>query len=150
MRRFPVLILIIVILITIILISNTYENGFVEENYLKPMDIEPQINIELSSDSEIYHSSEQMQLNATIESPTDLENLTVRVYGIKDNRGNFRINEERNVNVDAPGKTETFLFQMPSCYGCAGVSPGEYEIIFEAVHNGEIIDNFSKTVKLEK
>jgi hypothetical protein len=140
--------------------ENTQKTDFVEENYIKPLEIgipqktsereNPQLTLKLSSDREIYHSSEEMELRTNIETETKIENLTVKVYGIRDRRGNFRVSGERILNIEPPGTSETFEFRMPSCYGCAGVSPGDYEIIFEAIHNGEILGNFSKTVKLEK
>lgn len=110
----------------------------------------PELTLNLSSDREIYHSSEEMQLEATIKAETNAENLTVKVYGIKDSAGRFRVKGERVVNVDPPGTTETFVFRMPSCYGCAGVSPGDYDITFEVLKDGEMIGNFSKLVKLER
>jgi hypothetical protein len=127
------------------------ENGSSEENSLEPQAgaaAEPLLN--LSSDREVYHSSEEMSLNATIRTPAETENLTIRIYGVKDKGGNFRINEERSVSVEPPGANEVFSFRMPSCYGCAGVSPGEYEIMMEVLRNGTIIGNCSKTVRLEK
>ncbi len=148
----------LIIFLFICLIFLAYENqpktDFVEENYMKPMESEtpeiPQLNLNLSADKEIYHSSEEMELITEIETDTKIENLTIKVYGIKDRGGNYRVKGERIVDVEPPEMSETFEFRMPNCYGCAGVSSGEYEIIFEAVQNGEIIGNFSKTVKLEK
>lgn len=125
------------------------EREFIEEDYIKPIEA-PQLTLNLSSDKKVYHSSEEMELRTTIQTATKVENLTIRVYGIKDSRGNYRVNGEKVVNIDPPGTNETFAFRMPSCYGCAGVSPGEYGIIFEVLQGGEVIGNFSKTVKLEK
>jgi len=112
-----------------------------------PMDT---VTLNLSSDKNVYHSAEQMKLNAEIKTLGKLENVTVRVYGVRDRRGGYRVNEEKIINVDPPGIEETFEFRMPSCYGCAGVSPGDYEIVMEILKEGEVIGNFSKTIKLEK
>ncbi|MEE9323879.1 MAG: hypothetical protein V3U72_05040 [Candidatus Aenigmarchaeota archaeon] len=154
--------IILIIILAISLVFLAYENrpktDFVEEDYMKPMErpiggetSQPlQLTLNLSSDKEIYHSSEEMELTTAIEVSTKAENLTVKVYGIKDRSGNYRVKGEKVVDVDPPRGNETFAFQMPSCYGCAGVSPGEYEIIFEVLQNGEIIGNCSKIVKLEK
>ena len=149
---------ILIILLAISLVFLAYENqpktDFLGENYMKPMGFDiresPHLNLNLSADKEIYHSSDEMGLETSIETYTKLENITIKVYGIKDRRGNYRVSGERTVNINPPGTSETFAFRMPSCYGCAGVSPGDYDIILEVVQNGEVIGNFSKTVKLEK
>lgn len=104
--------------------------------------------ISISVDREVYHSSEEMKLNINVKLPAK-ENVTVRVRGIPDRSGSCRINEERNVSAGPEGTNEIFAFRLPSCYGCAGVSPGDYEIAVEIIRDGEIIGNCSKTVKLE-
>jgi len=142
----------IVVLLSVIYLANmSSERGFTEENYIRPISGEPSEPIlNLSSDKEVYHSSEKMELNATIETNTVMENVTVKVYGIKDRRGNYRINGEKEITVDPPRTSETFVFQMPSCYGCAGISPGEYEIMMEVLQEGQMIDNSSLRIELEK
>lgn len=151
MKQPNVLIVLIVAFLTILFIAKTQiENGLVEEKYMKPSESETsQLTLNLSSDKEVYHSSEELELKTTIETETGIENLTIKVYGIKDRRGNYRVNGERKVNIDPPGTSETFAFRMPSCYGCAGVSPGDYEIVFEVLQNEKVIGNFSKTIRLE-
>jgi hypothetical protein len=97
----------------------------------------------ITTDRGIYHSGEGMSLNVSVEGAT--ENLSVRVYGIRDGRGNYRINDEKTVTTN--GSVE-FLFSMPPCYGCAGVSPGNYTIICEILSNGTVVANSTKTVEL--
>ena len=153
MKWFKILTVLIVIVFVSLMFAAETQRGveFFEENYIKPMDIEtPELILNLSSDKEVYHSSEGMELKTTVETETRVENLTIRVYGVKDSSGNYRVSGEKVVTVNPPGTSETFDFRMPSCYGCAGVSPGDYEIMFEVVKDGEVIGNYSKTVKLEK
>lgn len=148
----------LIISLLVALIFLAYENqpktDFLEENYMKPMGSDipepPRLNLNLSADKEIYHSSEEMELETIIETSTKLENLTIKIYGIKDRGGNYRVSGEKIVNINPPGTNEIFEFNMPSCYGCAGVSTGDYEIKMEIIQNGEVIGNFSKKVKLEK
>lgn len=140
------------ILILIILIIFVLSIFAVETNRYVPSDENSVrlLKLNISNDKTVYHSSEEMQLTSTIETDIKIENLTIMVYGIKDSRGNYRVNEERTLNLDPPGKIETFTFRMPSCYGCAGISPGDYEIMMELLHNEELITNSSITVRLEK
>lgn len=151
MKWLNILVVLLVVVFVSLMFAAETQKERLDENYIKPMDIEtPELVLNLSSDKMVYRSSEEMELKTTIETGTRVENLTIRVYGIKDSRGNYRVNGERVVDIEPPGTSETFTFQMPSCYGCAGVSPGEYEIIFETVQNGEIIDSRSQNVRLEK
>lgn len=74
----------------------------------------------------------------------------MKIQGIRDSRGNFRVYQEKSINVKSPGSKFASEFQMPSCYGCAGVSPGEYEIALYLVSGNETLGNYTKTVNLEK
>ena len=147
MKWFVLSLAIIAVLLIVFLFSNASEKtaeGFIKRPHYA------ELNLNLSTDKKVYHSSEEMELTAVVETPGRLENVTIRVYGIKDRRGNFRIDAKREVNIEPPGTKETFVFRMPSCYGCAGVSPGKYEIFAEILKDGEIIGNLSKTITLEK
>jgi hypothetical protein len=152
MRELNILVVFLAVCLVLLFIENARpEKGFVEENYVIPLAGEvPKLTLNLSSDKTVYHSSEEMEIKTTIATNSKAENLTIKVYGIKDSRGNYRVNGEKTVGVDPPGTSETFVFQMPSCYGCAGVSSGDYEIVTEVIRNGEVLENSSKTVTLEK
>lgn len=141
----------VVFVIVFVITSVFFISGFrTEKNSMEPQTLtvaEPMLN--LSSDKDVYYSSEEMKLNASIKFEEEI-NVTLRLYGVPDSRGNYRISEERNISAGPERTDEAFLFLMPSCYGCAGVSPGDYEIVMELIRDGEIIGNCSKTVKLEK
>lgn len=107
------------------------------------------LELNFSADKNVYRSSEEMELKAVIETPIKLDNITVKVYGIRVS-GGYRVSDERLVHIDPPGRTETFIFRIPSCYGCAGVSPGEYPIKIEIEKNGTVISNSSTTISLQK
>ena len=147
MKWFVLSLAIIAVLLIVFLFSNANEKtaeGFIKRPHYA------ELNLNLSTDKKVYHSSEEMELTAVVETPGRLENVTIRVYGIKDRRGNFRIDAKREVNIEPPGTKETFTFRMPSCYGCAGVSPGDYSVHLEILREGEIIGNFTRVVTLEK
>ncbi len=150
MKRLNILVvLLVIVFVSLMFAAETQkEKEFLEGNYIRPPEI-PKLTLNLSGNKEVYHSSEEMELTTTIESATGIENLTIKVYGIKDRIGNYRVSREKIMNVEPPGTSETFKFRMPSCYGCAGISPGEYGITLETIKDGEIIGNHSLTVKLE-
>ena len=143
------ILLIIIAFVILVFAAETNRDTTANQNYIEPSGT-PVLTLNLSSDKKVYHSSEKMELKTMIETDSKIENLTVRVYGIKDIRGNYRVKGEKVVSAEPPFTSENFEFTMPSCYGCAGVSPGEYEIVMEVLQNGELIRNQSVTVKLEK
>ena len=72
-----------------------------------------------------YFSGEEMKVRIKIVS--DSKKLNVTLFGIKDRFGKYRIwysnvfpvNDTLELNL---------TFKLPSCYGCAGISPGNYSI----------------------
>jgi len=111
--------------------------------------IEPQFNVSFSTDKYVYHSGEILTMNISTINGEKYDNVTIKIYGIKDSRGNFRIYYEKNISLkDKPYMNITF--QMPSCYGCAGVSPGNYEVNLQILYNGNVIGSYNKTITLER
>jgi hypothetical protein len=107
-------------------------------------------NVSVSTDKDVYHSGEFMAMNLNITGAQKYENLTLIVAGVKDSRGNFRINYENNMSFNESFSSFNITFQMPSCYGCAGVSPGEYVVNLQMIHEGNVIGSYNKTIRLEK
>jgi len=152
MKKISIIILLAAICFTALFFmdhSTKYEN-VADDHANLPRDLDNNIKINFSADKNVYRSSEEMELKAASATNAQIENLTVKVYGIKDSGGRYRVNGERLVNVDPPGKTETFTFRMPSCYGCAGVSAGEYAVVMEIEKNGTMISNTSVIINLQK
>jgi len=110
---------------------------------------EPIISMSILTDTEIYQSGEYMEARVSTACNKDLDSVIIRFYGIKDRSGRYRINEEMVVQINSPGNETVFLVKMPKCYGCAGISPGEYEMTTELVYDDEILGNASKTITLE-
>jgi hypothetical protein len=108
------------------------------------------ITMSILTDTETYHSGEYMEARVFTACNNDLDSVIVRIYGIKDNFGKYRINEEKIVRINSPGNETVFLVRMPSCYGCAGISPGEYNLTTELIYSDEVIGNTSKTITLAK
>jgi len=107
-------------------------------------------NVSVSTDRYVYHSGETMNLNATIVCSGVPKNITIKIQGIKDRRGRYRILEVRDVELVSVDSIQEFSFTVPRCYGCAGVSPGEYEVEIMVLQNETDIWNGSVSVYLEK
>jgi len=105
-----------------------------------------QLKITLHTDKEAYRSGETMLLSAELSEL--VENATVSVRGIMDSGGSYRVQQDYMILAGSPKKQINFTFNMPSCYGCAGISPGNYDIYAEL--SGTRIANATVAIRLEK
>jgi len=105
-----------------------------------------QLKMTLHTDKEAYHSGETMLLSAELSEL--VENATVSVRGIMDSWGGYRLKQDYAIPGSSPQRQINFTFIMPSCYGCAGVSPGNYGIYAEL--SGTRIANATVAIRLEK
>lgn len=104
--------------------------------------------LNLTMDKAIYYSGNSAL--AVISLAGGSGNATLRVTGVRDNRGSYRISGEREVALGRAGAEENFSFNMPTCYGCAGVAPGGYDVLAELVVNGTQVANATVRINLEK
>lgn len=102
----------------------------------------------LHTDKETYHSGETMAFEVNLTK--GIENATLSIRGIKDSRGTYRIQQDYSILPGSFQNQVNFTFVMPSCYGCAGISPGEYEISTQLFSGGVEIANSSKKIRLER
>jgi len=109
---------------------------------------EQSIEMVLKTDKEVYRSGETMLVSAELSE--QIGNVTVSVRGIKDSRGNYRVEQDYQIPADSLQDQVNFSFTMPSCYGCAGVSPGDYEIYAEILSGSQQVANATRVVRLEK
>ena len=101
--------------------------------------------MEASTDKGIYHSGETLQMNVSVPAEG---NLTLKVYGVKDRGGGYRINQEKELNGSEG--ILSMRFSLPRCYGCAGVSEGNYTIFCELVSNNSVVYNTTRMIELKK
>lgn len=107
------------------------------------------VDLSITTDTEVYHSGEMMEATVSVACNQDLESTIIKLYGVMDRFGSYRINEEQIIGIKAPGEGIVFLASMPRCYGCAGVEEGEYELRADLIHKGELY-SATKTITLEK
>lgn len=100
-----------------------------------------------SADKELYHSGETITLNAFVESPFDI-NATLRFYGIYVNR--YRLDLTKTVSLNKGENNISFQYKAPNCYGCAGISPGTYEIKADLSYNGEVLAADSLDIEIRQ
>ncbi|UCD07302.1 MAG: hypothetical protein JSW41_05785 [Candidatus Aenigmatarchaeota archaeon] len=136
----------VLILLVFVLSAASYMTGFITIESSEGM----KISMSILTDTETYHSGEFMEARVSTACDKDLDSVIVKIYGIKDRFGKYNINEEKIVQINSPGNETVFLVRMPRCYGCAGISPGEYEVTAELIYNNIVVGNTSKTITLVK
>jgi hypothetical protein len=78
---------------------------------------------EVSTDRELYHSAEVMNVTAVVYSDGNAENVVVTATGI-----NGRMNIVKEINLTEGENNVGFTYTLPRCNVCGGISPGTYEI----------------------
>ncbi|MBN2042786.1 MAG: hypothetical protein JW754_03190 [Candidatus Aenigmarchaeota archaeon] len=104
--------------------------------------------MDVAMDKEVYHSGDKMEMNISL--PPENGKMVLKVYGVMDSRGNYRISENREISIDALNDMTKLDFTLPSCYGCAGVSEGNYTIVCELLRNDTVVYNTTKVIELRK
>ena len=107
-----------------------------------------QLSAAIETDKETYHSSEMMSINITLSSNTDIENASVRIYGIEAS-GN-RIDISKQTNIKQGKNTVNFEYTTPKCNTCSGIKPGTYQLNTEVMQKGEIIAKTSKDINIQQ
>lgn len=111
----------------------------------------PNIQItEFKTDKSTYSSYEEMKIFVKLKSSEDLENVNVKVWGIKP-RNYAHINDSKTVSLKKGENEIVFNAKTPYCTsGCGGVYPGPYDLFLEVWFNGEIVASATSTINLVK
>jgi hypothetical protein len=104
----------------------------------------------VTTDKDLYHSKEVMNITVLASSQGDMSNTTLRLHGIQDRYGDFQLDQEIPVNLSPGLNTLVYSHQLPSCSSCSGLSAGTYQIEAELIHNGIITSNMTHSFKLEQ
>jgi len=84
--------------------------------------------LNVSTNKNIYHSNEVLSMNIWFDAP---EGSTLIIKGIKDSRGNYRMDIRRNLS-SSPERIE---FKLSRCNRCSGLPPGKYDIDLMLISN---------------
>jgi hypothetical protein len=98
----------------------------------------------ISTDKEVYYSSDVMNLTIMIYSNADLENVTVVASGI-----NGRFDAEKVLNLKKGSNEISFAYTLPRCNVCGGISAGNYTLSCSVTYkNTTVID--SKMINIQQ
>lgn len=104
----------------------------------------------ITTDKDLYHSHEVMNITVSISSQGNIGNATLRLRGIQDDDGHFQLNKDIPV-ILAPGQNiQVYSHQLPHCSSCSGLLEGTYRIDASLLQNGEIISNMTHTFQLKQ
>ncbi|MBU0649486.1 hypothetical protein KJ969_05330 [Patescibacteria group bacterium] len=95
--------------------------------------------------SQVYHSRENMNITVVVNAGSAVENATLKVYGI--NSRYYRLDQSRKLNLTYGANTISIDYATPQCFGCAGISPGRYNVTAELYVNEQAIDN--RTIEID-
>jgi hypothetical protein len=104
----------------------------------------------VSTDKNLYHSNEIMKIAISLSARGPAENATIKLSGIQDKYGNFRLEKELPVTLSSGSNTVIYDYQLPSCSSCAGLLPGSYPIEVQLVRNGTVVANATHSIQLEQ
>lgn len=109
----------------------------------------PKIEAQLVSTKSLYQNNEKITLAAKIKSDNPVENLTVHIYGLKDKKDRYLLDQTRNVNLSV-GQDDSiqFVYRLPNCFSCAGLSSGPYQIKLEVIKNNSVLDAATAEINL--
>jgi hypothetical protein len=102
----------------------------------------------ISTDKSFYYSNELINFTIEINSSREMKDLFFTTYGILDRWNRYRLNETRILNLSNGINKIEFSYTTPSCYGCAGIVPGNYTIIALLIKGNETIANTTCNIEI--
>ncbi len=102
--------------------------------------------MQLSTDKNVYHSNEIMNITIDIQSNTDTKNMTLRIYGIYS--GKNRLERTKTITLKKGANTESITYKTPRCTGCAGIRPGTYKVNAQLKYNNTLLVNTSNDIDI--
>ena len=106
--------------------------------------------LSVTTDKDVYHSNEVMKISIDVTSSGKLDNTLLKIEGIEDRYGNYRLSREIAANL-SPGTNQfSEEFRLPSCSHCAGLDAGTYFVNVTIEKDGMIMDMASRQVQIEQ
>lgn len=96
----------------------------------------------------VYQSREKMNITVYVNGPQNLENASLRVYGIHSRY--YRLDKTQIINLTAGPQKVVIDYTTPSCFGCARISPGKYNVTAELYVSRELIDNKTLVIEIKE
>ncbi|MBL7118211.1 MAG: PGF-CTERM sorting domain-containing protein [Candidatus Syntrophoarchaeum sp.] len=131
-----------IFLVTALVMLSAFAGAGMQNAFaFSPADADNAIKIvSLSTDKDVYHSNEEMEIVLSLYSPGNVSNVLVEVSGVKNRGGKDLISSSRKATL-TPGENEmTFIKKLPSCSPCAGIGVGTYFINVSVAYGDEVVN----------
>jgi len=113
--------------------------------------IDDSVEIEsVTTDNGTYHSGEIMNITVVLKSATDVSGVYTNVSGITDKRGKNKLFKETTTNLTRGLNNVTFIYKMPACSSCSGISEGTYHFNASVVYGNVTVANSTHSVVLKQ
>ncbi len=97
--------------------------------------------VSLSTDKDIYHSNENVELFLAVYSSDDISEVLIKVSGVKSRKGIYFVSLSNKTNLIAGENKITFTQKLPACSGCAGINTGTYFINVSVAYDDEVVNS---------
>lgn len=92
------------------------------------------------TDKDVYASNEEMTLFLSLYSAAEINNVLIRVVGVKSTKGIYYVSSSSTMNLTAGENNLILSKQLPACSKCAGINQGTYFINLSVTYDGEVIE----------
>lgn len=97
-----------------------------------------------------YHSGNIMKLNIMLEASEDIQDVIIRVTGLKNALGKMLLNKSMMVDLIKGSNNELIKYKMPYCSPCMKLNPSVYPINITISHDNKILARGMVEIRLEK
>ena len=97
-----------------------------------------------------YHSGELMNITVMLKSATDVSGVYTNISGITNKRGKNLLFKEATTNLTRGLNKVTFVYKMPACSSCSGISEGTYHFNASVVYSNVTVANSTYSVVLKQ
>jgi uncharacterized membrane protein len=104
----------------------------------------------VTTDKDLYHSNENLNITILINSAGNMDNTTARIEGIRDENGKMRISHEMPANLTAGPNILFYQYKLPSCSKCSGLEEGTYQVNVTLIRNSAPISNMTHSFELRQ
>ncbi len=104
----------------------------------------------ITTDEDTYHSGELMNIIVVLKSATAVSGVYTNVSGITNKRGKNMLFKEATTNLTRGLNNVTFIYKMPACSSCSGISEGTYHFNASVVYGNVTVVNSTHSVILKQ
>ena len=104
----------------------------------------------VTTDEGTYHSGDLMNITVVLKSATDMSGVYANVSGITNKRGKNMLFKETTTNLTRGLNNVTFIYKMPACSSCSGISEGTYHFNTSVVYGNVTVANSTCSVILKQ